>query len=248
MSESRDETLRPVLIWDLPQRLFHWLLVFSFAGAWLSADSERWRLLHVSLGYTVGGLLLFRLAWGVFGSRHARFRAFVRGPAAVLAYLRSITGRSPQHATGHNPAGAVAIVALLALGLLTTASGWLIWSEWGGTLGGERLAEFHEFLAISMLALVGVHLAGVLIGSLVHRENLVRAMLSGRKLGQADEALPSARRGVAAILIVAVMGFWAWRWQFPPGPGDTLSTALSQVTPGNAAERDDLDHDDDDED
>jgi signal transduction histidine kinase len=80
----------PVLVWDAPVRLFHWLLLLTFAGAWLTSDGERWRMVHVTLGYTMAGLVAFRVLWGLFGTRHARFAAFVRGPAAVVAYLKSL--------------------------------------------------------------------------------------------------------------------------------------------------------------
>ena len=81
---------RSILVWDAPVRVFHWLMVLSFAGAWLSAESERLRLVHVSLGYTMAGLVVFRLVWGLIGTRHARFGSFVRGPGAVKRYLLSI--------------------------------------------------------------------------------------------------------------------------------------------------------------
>ena len=102
-----------ILVWDAPTRLFHWLMVFSFAGAYITSEGERWRLVHVTLGYTMGGLLAFRMVWGLMGTRYARFSNFVRGPQAVMAYLRSLHDRPPQHFIGHNPAGAVAIVLLI---------------------------------------------------------------------------------------------------------------------------------------
>ena len=168
---------RDVPVWDLPVRVFHWLLVACFAGAWLTGDSEHWRALHVGFGYAMAALLAFRLLWGVAGPRHARFASFVRGPAAAWRYLRSLAGPAPEHHLGHNPAGALAIVALLALTGITAASGWAAYSE----LGGEWLEELHEVAAHVLLLTVGVHLAGVLVGSWVHRENLVRAMFTGRK-------------------------------------------------------------------
>jgi cytochrome b len=85
-----DTTMNRVRVWDVPVRVFHWLLVLSFAGAWLSAESERWRLLHVTLGYTVAGLVAFRLVWGLVGTTPARFASFVRGPSAVLAWLLTL--------------------------------------------------------------------------------------------------------------------------------------------------------------
>ena len=149
-----------ILVWDLPVRMFHWLTVLSFAGAWLTAESERWRLLHVTLGYTLAGLLVFRVLWGLIGTRHARFTDFVRGPGAVRRYLAALLRGQPEHAVGHNPAGALAILALLALGAASAVSGWAVYNQ----LGGDWLEEAHEFAASLMLAVVGVHIRGVLEG------------------------------------------------------------------------------------
>jgi len=222
-STARD-TCR-VLVWDLPVRVFHWLMVVSFALAWLSAESERWRLLHVTLGYTMVGLVAFRIVWGFVGSQPARFASFVRGPVAVKAYLQSLRQRRPEHHTGHNPAGAVAIVALLGLTLLTTALGWAAYNE----LGGEWLAEGHELAANTMIVLVGVHLLGVVSGSLAHRENLVRAMLTGRKTGRPQEAAKRSAWPLGVLLLVAVLGFWAWQWQTAPA-----NTTTTDRTPPHA--------------
>jgi cytochrome b len=194
---------RRVLVWDAPVRVFHWLMVLCFAGAWLTAESERWRLLHVTLGYAMAGLVAFRLAWGLVGTRHARFASFVRGPRAIARYLGSIVRGHPERHTGHNPAGAVAIVALLALAALTTFSGWATYNE----LGGRWLEETHEAIAQAMLAVVGVHVAGVIFGSVVHRENLVASMVHGRKAVPPAEGVRSAWRSVAALMLAVVVGF-----------------------------------------
>lgn len=174
-TEIRSTSSIPV--WDLPVRLFHWLLALCFACAWLTSESEHWRQWHVAFGYTMAGLVGLRLVWGLVGSRHARFASFVRGPRAAGAYLRSLLGPRPEHYLGHNPAGGLAIVALLALILITAGTGFATYND----LGGEWLEEAHETAANALMLLVGVHLAGVLVGSLVHRENLVRAMITGRK-------------------------------------------------------------------
>lgn len=166
-----------VKVWDVLLRAFHWSFAACFAGAWLTAESERWRDVHVLLGYTMLGLVAFRLLWGIVGPRHARFANFVRGPAAVVRYLRSLLTSAPEHHVGHNPAGAVAILLLLGIALAAIASGWATYND----LGGHWLEEAHEFLAGAMLAVVGVHLAGVALSSWLHRENLVAAMLTGRK-------------------------------------------------------------------
>lgn len=172
-----------IRVWDFPTRLFHWSLATSFTVAFVTAESERWRDIHVFAGYTLLGLITFRLVWGLIGSRHARFSDFVRGPAAVLRYLRSLLSSRPEHHVGHNPAGGLVIVLLLVLGLASGASGWATYNE----SGGEWLEELHEGLANAMLALVAVHLAGVAVASLIHRENLVKAMITGyKKLGPGE--------------------------------------------------------------
>ena len=197
-----------VQVWDLPVRVFHWLLALCFAGAYATAESETWRLVHVSLGYTMAGLVGFRLLWGWFGTTHARFASFVRGPRAVLRSLTSLLRRQPEHHTGHNPAGALAILALLGLTALLAASGWTAYND----LAGEWVAEGHEALANAMLALVGLHVGAVLVSSWLHRENLARAMLTGRKRGAAQEGIRRTWPSLAIALLAAVLAFWAWQW------------------------------------
>ena len=195
-----------ILVWDWPVRIGHWLMVGGFSLAWLTAESERWRLLHVWAGAVVVAVALFRLVWGLMGTRYARFTAFLRGPAAVQRYLTSMLAGQPEHHTGHNPAGGWAIVLLLGLGLATGWAGWANYNEWGG----EWLEELHEGLAATMLMVVVIHLGGVLTGSFLHGENLVRAMFSGRKQGRPEEAIPSARWMVVFVLLA-----WVWvagRW------------------------------------
>ena len=166
-----------VLVWDAPVRVFHWFTVLCFAGAWLTAESERWRLAHVTLGYTLAGLVAFRLVWGFIGTRHARFASFVRGPRAVMAYMREMTRVEHGRHAGHNPAGALAIVRLRGLALAVSATGWALYD--GG--GGQWLEDVHEAAASIMLALVGVHVAGVALASWMTHDHLVAAMISRRK-------------------------------------------------------------------
>ncbi|MGV3492332.1 MAG: cytochrome b/b6 domain-containing protein [Ramlibacter sp.] len=212
LSASPAETRSRTLVWDAPVRVFHWLAVASFAIAWITAESERWQLAHVTAGYTLAGLVAFRVLWGLVGTRHARFTDFVRGPRAVGAYLRSLLSGRPEHHAGHNPAGALAIVGLLALALLTTLTGWLNYEE----LAGHWAEELHEGLATAMMALVVVHVLGVVAGSLLHHENLVGAMVHGRKPVPPQEGIRSAWRWLAAIMLVAVLGFWWNQWQAAP--------------------------------
>lgn len=204
-----------ILVWDAPVRVFHWLMVLSFAGAWLTAESERWRLAHVTLGYTMAGLVAFRILWGFIGTRHARFATFLQGPRAVARYLFSLLRGRPEPHAGHNPAGALAIAALLLLAVAVTATGWATYSD----AGGHWLEELHEGAASVMLGIVGVHVAGVLASSWLHRENLVGAMVSGRKPGLPQDGVRSAWRSVAALMLAAVLGFWWLQWQGAPVGG-----------------------------
>ncbi|MEW5787490.1 MAG: cytochrome b/b6 domain-containing protein [Pseudomonadota bacterium] len=201
--------MQTILVWDWPVRIGHWLLAGAFALAWLTGDSEEWRLVHAFAGGTVAGVVLFRLAWGVIGTHHARFTSFIRGPRAVLLELAALLNRQPLHSTGHNAPGGWAILALLGLGLLTAASGWAVYQE----AGGEWLEEAHEVLANGMLLVVLLHVAGVVTGSLAHGENLVRAMFTGRKTGQPGEAIAGSRPLAALVLLgwAAAVAWWLAR-------------------------------------
>lgn len=192
--------MQKILVWDWPVRLGHWLMVGGFCIAWLTGDSESFRLVHVIAGATVVGVATFRLPWGFIGTRYARFVEFVRGPIAVKDYLNSLLKLEPAHHTGHNPAGGWAIVLLLGLGILTGLAGWAIYND----IGGNLLEELHESLAVAMLTVVAIHIGGVISGSLMHGENLVRAMLTGRKQGAPEAAIPSARPLVALLLLAWV--------------------------------------------
>lgn len=189
-------------IWDPLVRGFHWVLVLAFATAWLTEDELQ--PLHEIAGYTVAGLIAFRLIWGLVGSRYARFTQFVKGPGATMAYLGSMMRGSERRYLGHNPAGAAMIVALLLSLSGTALTGWLMaepsrlamlpalpqivgpaWAdsdEYGEGYGEESPFEYlHEAFANLTLLLVALHIGGVALASVRHRENLARAMVTGRK-------------------------------------------------------------------
>ena len=139
-----------IKVWDLPTRLFHWLLVLSFAAAYLTAESERLRVIHMTFGCTVAGLLVFRVLWGLMGTRWAKFSSFWPSPKKAINYgLSLVDNAQAPHYTGHNPLGALAVYGLLTLGLATTALGYSYVQ-----LDQEWIAEVHEALANLMLALV----------------------------------------------------------------------------------------------
>jgi cytochrome b len=189
MAESKS-----VKVWDLFVRVFHWTLVAGFFIAYVTEEEAMG--LHIWAGYLVFSLVVLRILWGFVGSEYARFSSFVRGPTTVIGYLSQLrSGTEPRH-IGHNPAGGAMILALLICVLLTAVTGMLIFgaenpgsalgslaSSLGivGEAGAEALEEPHEVLANLTLALVAVHVGGVIYESLRHGENLVRAMVTGRK-------------------------------------------------------------------
>lgn len=196
---------KPILVWDIPTRVFHWLLVLSFVGAYITAESERYRDIHVMLGFTLLGLISFRLLWGFFGTRYARFRSFLFKPDEVAAYAMSLIKGRPTHYIGHNPLGSVAIWLLLALGVLSGVSGIMIFED----IGGDALEELHEIASNCMLAVVLIHIAGVVASSVLHRENLVRSMFTGLKLAKPEQGIHRSYLWLGVIMLVVVAAFWA---------------------------------------
>ena len=197
------------LVWDMPVRVFHWVLALCFAGAWLTSESEYWKLWHVSFGYSMALLIAFRLVWGLVGTRYARFMQFVRGPAAVKAYFISYLQGKPQHHVGHNPAGALAILAIIGTVLVTVASGYAAYEE----IGGDWLSGIHEAMASLLMGIVVLHIAAVLLTSVFHKENLVRAMLTGKKLILPGEAIKTTWTALGLLLLCALAGLWWFMFQ-----------------------------------
>lgn len=173
---TKNET-RTIKVWDAFVRVFHWSLVASFATAWWAGDD--YETLHLVAGYSAAALVALRLIWGVVGTGYARFAQFLRAPATVLSYLKDIlTGREVRY-LGHNPAGGAMIVALLTTISAICFTGWLLTTDmfWGTVM----MEIVHETLTNIALALIALHVSGVVLASVRHRENLVAAMLTGRK-------------------------------------------------------------------
>lgn len=193
-------------VWDAPLRLFHWLLVVAITVAFLSSESDSpiaaW---HMVAGWCAAVLLAFRLVWGLIGGEHARFAHFIR-PSAIAAHVRGLLAARPERTAGHNPLGGVAVVALLGLTAI------VLWS--GITVAANGLdKDVHEALAYGLLALIGVHIGAVFLVSYLTRENLVRAMLTGRKKaglhrGARDAQAPGALGlllGGGAIILAVIL-------------------------------------------
>ena len=201
------------LVWDLPVRVTHWALVLAVAGSWATHYAGiEWFTWHRRLGYTVLVLVVFRIVWGFVGTRHARFGSFLRGPRALLAYLRE-RGRAT---AGHNPIGALSVVALLALLLLQAATGLFANDEimnmgpfygWIAPELSNRITSLHRTSSDWLLVLIGLHLAAVAFYVRVRRQPLVSAMITGRKPASdvpAAEAITGSRV-LLACAIVAVL-------------------------------------------
>jgi cytochrome b len=188
-----------LVVWDPLVRVFHWSLVASFTVAYLSGEGEMLDL-HAWSGYIIGALILFRLLWGLVGPRHARFADFVFTPATILAYGRDLLHGQAQRYLGHNPLGGAMVIALLLMLTLATITGIALYgaTETAGPLAGilrgtshgfgEALEEVHEFFSNLTLILVALHIGGVFVSSLLHSENLVRAMITGRKRARLPES------------------------------------------------------------
>lgn len=166
-----------VKVWDPFVRLFHWGLAASFVIAWVTA--EEWDSLHYWAGYAAGALIALRLIWGLVGTRYARFTQFIKSPRATLKYLGDILRGAEPRYLGHNPAGAAMIIALILAMAGCILTGWMYTTT--AFWGSEWVEEIHEALANGLLFLVLLHVGGVLLASLRHHENLVRAMITGRK-------------------------------------------------------------------
>jgi cytochrome b len=168
---------RQIPVWDLWVRVGHWGLVSGIAVTWLTTEGPS--VVHDNVGYAVLALVALRLIWGFIGPAKARFAGFVRKPGATLDYARRLLrGNEPRH-VGHNPLGGWMIVALLATAFAAGATGWLYTTDrfWGV----EWVEELHEFFAELLLVLAALHVIGVIVTSIRHRENLVAAMWNGRK-------------------------------------------------------------------
>lgn len=212
---------KSIYVWDISVRIFHWALVISFVIAYLTAEEKN--IWHIYSGYTVLGLITFRVLWGIIGTRYARFSDFIYSPRTVFNYINELINKSPKRYIGHNPAGGWMIIAMLACLFVVVISGLEVYAieEGRGPLAeetkidskiirtaqadrdevndheeGKRYGrnkgegnkqneefweEIHEVTTNIMLLLIFLHITGVVLSSRLHRENLVKAMITGKK-------------------------------------------------------------------
>ena len=202
-------------VWDLPTRLFHWLLVGLIAFSWWTAEEEQYDL-HLWSGIAVLTLILFRLLWGLFGSSTARFASFVRGPAAIGDYLRG-----SWRGIGHNPLGALSVLALIGavaaqvgLGLFSSDEDGLLLGPLSGLISGdasEEITDLHEDFFNFLLVLIGVHVAAVLFYWLAKRQNLIGPMVTGQaELDPDSEPMRPGKWWVALLCLLTAIGIARW--------------------------------------
>lgn len=196
------------LMIDAPTRAFHWLFALSFAGAWLTAESERWHGLHVTLGYAFGGLLLFRLVYGLVGPRHARLARLWQRVSGLGDWLRQAGAGRPDLPRAAALAMGAAMLLLLALAVPLVLSGYAGHVDWLGL--EDAMEEVHEFFANTALALVAAHL-GLIVGlSVLRRRNLAAPMLTGRTPGPGPDLVRANRGWLALLLVAGCLSFIGW--------------------------------------
>lgn len=166
-----------VRVWDPFVRIFHWSLVALFGFAYATGDV--WDDLHEAAGYAIGALVLARIVWGFVGPAHARFRDFIYGPSTILRFLRDSLALGARRYLGHNPAGGAMVVALLAMIVIICLTGVMMGLD--AFWGEEWVEDVHVLGVWGTLGLIVLHLLGVVLASIEHSENLVRAMFTGLK-------------------------------------------------------------------
>lgn len=219
--------IRQIIVWDLPTRVFHWTMATAFFTAWFTRGSAQNLDLHVFAGYTMLGLVAFRLLWGTMGGTYARFTKLALERHRVQSYVATLFTPRRQRYIGHNPLASIAIVALILLSTLTLVTGLMVLggqkqqgplADWLTFDQGALLNPVHEWLATALLALVVVHILGAVTESLLHRDNLIGSMIHGRR--HTTSAAPSSANfnavGTLLITVIATaagVSYWPWLMQ-----------------------------------
>lgn len=209
---------RSRLVVDAPTRVFHALFALCFVGAYVTSEGEAMRLLHVTLGYSMAGLLVFRWVYGLLGPRHARLSLLAGKLQSLPQWLVSVAhsaadrpGAGVNWRQGQNLALAAAAVALMVLVVPLTLTGYATYNEWGDWLG-----EVHEVVGNAFLLLVLAHIGVIAVISLLRRKNMAMQMVHGRTDGPGPDVVKRKHAWLAALMLVAVLGYWCWEWQQSP--------------------------------
>jgi cytochrome b len=221
--------MKKVLVWDLPTRLFHWLLVVAVSGAYLSGETGgNWLIWHARIGFLIVGLVVFRLVWGFVGSTYVRFATFVHGPQSIKAYLAG-----KWHGLGHNPLGALSVLALIGLVALQVGTGLFAFNDDTGFSGpfydliskpnGDTATWLHHRIINLLILLVGLHVASIVFYARLKKDNLVIPMITGHK--EVNEGENARGGGLPALLLALLVAAGAaygasgiWITKPPPPP------------------------------
>jgi cytochrome b len=217
MAEAREERR---LVWDLPVRLFHWLLVLSMIASYVTAKiGFETMQIHMYIGYWTIGLIVFRVLWGFVGPKHARFSSFLKGPAGIWRYARALGAGTMIESAGHNPLGGLSVILLLALVAFQAGTGLFATDDivWTGPYNGavssewaQRLTAWHHLNFNFILAAVVLHLMAIAFYFLVKKQNLVGAMIHGKKMVPVNDAITKSEIVKAIIVIVIAAGLVYW--------------------------------------
>jgi cytochrome b len=227
------------LVWDWPLRLWHWLFAVAVLGAWVSGQwgGFEWRQWHFWFGQSVIGLLIFRVIWGFVGPRHARFFSFFPGPVRLFAYLKTLPRRDAPENAGHNPLGAIAVVVILTIITLQSASGLFIsddilyegpWFYAVDSATADFASTIHHRLAWPIGVVIGLHLIAIAFYRLFKGQRLTRAMITGRKAADRvpESASIASSRSLLALILIALVAALTW-WLLaiaPPEPPANLDS------------------------
>lgn len=197
--------MKRFLIWDLPTRLFHWLLTIGVIAAavisLLLGDHSALFPYHAIIGLVIALMVCLRIIWGFVGTRYARFSTFIFGPGAVIEYMKGALVGGGKRYIGHNPGSALAIFTLLALVLALAVTGIMM------DQGNEFVEDLHEILAWVTVGVAAVHVLGVALHTIRHRENITASMIHGKKYAEPADAIPSSRPIIAAVFLI-ITGGW----------------------------------------
>jgi cytochrome b len=223
------------MVWDLPLRLFHWLLVLSLLASYLTAKGGfEWTQIHFYLGYWTLGLISFRILWGFVGPKHARFSSFIPSPKRLFSYLRTVGKRDAAPAVGHNPLGGLVVLVMILMVAAQAVSGLFVTDDiaWAGPYNPSVSAElagnltwFHHLNFDVLIWLMALHVLAIVFYAVYKRQNLVGPMFTGRKSSQIvaeHEAISSSRLITAVVLAAICAGAVYWLISSAPPPPEVL--------------------------